>query len=103
MLDQYIDTASRIALSYLWLIAPAVALIALLISRRVWGGWPELARGPHAVLPTVDRLAGSADVLFQLLEVAPIGVDVAGGRQPFTCCSATSIRRSRKSRSSAYR
>jgi len=30
MLDQFIDTASRIALSYPWLIAPALALLTLL-------------------------------------------------------------------------
>jgi len=57
MLNQYIDTASRIALNYPWLIAPALALLALHVSRRVWGGWPDLWHARRVVLPIVDRLA----------------------------------------------
>jgi len=57
MLTNVFDTASRIALTYPWLIAPALAVLALLVSRRLWGGWPDLWRARRVVLPLVDRLA----------------------------------------------
>ena len=57
MLTQLIDTASRIALDYAIVVAPAVALLALLVFHYLWGGWPDLWRARRAVLPIVDRLS----------------------------------------------
>ena len=57
MIYQHITTLSRIAVDHSTLIAPALALLALLVSRRVWGGWPDLWRARRVALPVVDRLA----------------------------------------------
>ncbi|ELZ35385.1 hypothetical protein [Halorubrum tebenquichense] len=76
MLEHLIDTASRIALSYPWLIAPALALLALLVSHCLWGGWPDLWRSRRVVLPVVDRLAdGDYDDQVDVVD-EHVGVDV---------------------------
>ena len=54
-----IDTVSRIALNYDWIIAPAVGIALLLAARRWLGRWPDLWQFRRAVLPVLDRLADS--------------------------------------------
>jgi hypothetical protein len=58
------DTLRRIATdplatADLWgpIVAPLVALLALLAARQYLGRWPDLWRVRRAVLPMVDRLA----------------------------------------------
>jgi len=71
---QLIDTASCIVLNHSLVIPPALALLALLVSRRLWGGWPDLWRFRRAVLPVVDRLAdGEYD---EQLDIVDDHVDV---------------------------